>query len=354
MVDKVANVSTVPGVNPITAQIPNYVLAQLQNQRQQQMAAALMQQGTSPLEYDNRGRASWAQSLAKVLQTGLGMSLGNGAMGQQASLAQQGMQAQGQAYGMGQPSASQSALGQGAQQGSVGPTNENAARLAAALSPAQKQGVAGAVMATPYNPQGLPPEMLVNADYGSPTATAQRDALLKNLELTPEVKNNTWQGIQPETARAITISDATNKGFHGFTPGEPWTNTLTGAGGFAPKLPENAQPNAPFTPGSPIPSVGAVPGAIPVAARTSGATAGADASARLPYQTTTVLDTKNIPTLTTMGGIGRWRSGVGVKLARLLGWRREPELPLAAGTGTEVIAPFCRRLLFDCLLFSLI
>lgn len=265
--------ASVPALNPITAQIPNFAVQQMQAQRQQAIAQALMQQGMAPIDYDSKGRISWTQGLAKMLQAYEGTKMGNDAITQQAGLQQQGMQAQGQALGMGQPSPSQYALGQGAQAGSVGPTNENAARLAAALSPAQKQGVNGAVMGTPYNPTGLPPQLLMSAQYGDPVAKAQLETLLKNFEQTPEIKNGQYMGQSPGQMLANTQAKATSDAFHTFAPGESWTNTLTGAGGFSPKVPDYSQPSGTFTPGSPIPSVAPVPGSQPVVQDNSRATA---------------------------------------------------------------------------------
>lgn len=249
MVDKVQGV---PGVNPITAQIPNFVLQQMQAQRQQQLAAMLSEQGSSPIEYDPRGRISWTQGLAKALQSGMGAYLGSQAMGQQAGLQQQGMQAMGQAYGMGAPS----------------PTPQGQA-LASALqggqqAPQAPQQAPGG-QATSLNPYGAPPMLAMMASQGDPGAQEAYKTFLANQTTTPEIKNNAAFGITPDMARAMAVSKATNEGFHAFTPGESWTNTLTGQGGFAPKVPDNSQPNAAFTPGSPIPSVGVVPGAQGVA-----------------------------------------------------------------------------------------
>ena len=288
----VAPVAGVGAINPVTAQIPNFVLQQMQAARMQQMAAALSDDGMKPIDYDPRGRISWTQGLAKILQTGVGAKMGSNAITQQAGLTQQGMQAMGQAYGMGQPQgqppsqgqslaaalspqiASQNALSQGAQQGSVGPTVANGARMDAMTPPALPQApqipqapqppqvdpaMGGA--RTPLNPFGAPPLLAWQAGQGDASAMEAYKTLLANQAATPEMKNNAAFGITADQARAMAFSKATNDGFHAFNPGESWTNTFTGAGGFAPKLPDNSQPNAAFTPGSPIPSVGVVPGA---------------------------------------------------------------------------------------------
>lgn len=283
MVDKV---SGVPLVNPVTAQIPNFVLQQLQAQRNQQLAQTLQTQGMSPIDYDPHGRISWTQGLAKALQTGAGLALGNDAMSQQAGLQQQGMQAMAPMYGFGsQPSpqalaaainpadASHAALAQGAQQGSVGPTNSNAALMTALAGKAQPPASSAPTSAAPMNPFGAPPMLAYAASNGDPAALEQMKTFGANATSTPEMKNNSAFGISPEMARSMAISKASNEGFHAFTPGETWTNTFTGQGGFAPKVPENSQPNAPFTPGSPIPSVSPVPGSQTVAQANAQATA---------------------------------------------------------------------------------
>lgn len=206
-----AAVAGVPTLNPVTAQIPSFALAQLQAQRRMQMAQALTEQGLAPIDYDPKGHVSWTQGLAKMLSAGLGGSVFNQAAKQQAALQTQGMQAMGAAYGMGQqpgaggqpsPQAlaaaldprAAAALAQGAQQGSVGPTVDNAARMdgmpqssvpAQSVQPAQLQQPAGA----PLNPMGLPPMLLWQASQGDPAAQEQIKTLLANRTLTPEQRN---------------------------------------------------------------------------------------------------------------------------------------------------------------------
>jgi hypothetical protein len=208
MVTPVAPVSL---VNPVTAQIPSFALQTMQAQRQQQLAAALQQQGMAPLDYDPHGRASWTQGLAKVLQAGLGGYLGNKSMEQQAGLQTQGMQAMGAAYGMGQqpapaPSSGPSpqalgaaldpraaaALAQGGQQGSLGPTVANAARMdampAAAPAPAPMAPGMGGVQ-TPLNPYGAPPMLVYMASQGDPAAQEQLKTFMANQQMTDAQRN---------------------------------------------------------------------------------------------------------------------------------------------------------------------
>jgi hypothetical protein len=267
-----------PATNPSLLSNPDYMQQMLQTQRTQALAQALTDQGLAPVEYDPRGRISPWQGVNKLASALLGGYEAQQAMKGQAALQSQAVQSNLQQYGAGQtpqtapsPSqASQFALGQGAQAGSVGPTNDNARRLAAVLAPsqsapapgpAQAQGLPGAVAPVPANPYGISPDLMVRAQMGDPVAKVQLDNLLKNFEKTGEIKNWGYQGISGPEAKAMTLAEAAKKGFHSFAPGESWTNTFTGQGGFTPKLPEGTQPNAPFTPGSPIPSVGLVPGA---------------------------------------------------------------------------------------------
>lgn len=201
-------VAGVPSLNPITAQIPSYALQQLQAQRRMQMAQALTEQGLAPIDYDPKGHISWTQGLAKMLAAGLGGVAFSRAAKQQAALQTQGMQAMGQAYGMnqqppasGQPSPqalaaaldprASAALAQGAQQGSIGPTVGNAARMDAMPQPAapaqlEQQPQGGGA---PLNPMGLPPMLLWQASQGDPAAQEQIKTLLANRTLTPEQRN---------------------------------------------------------------------------------------------------------------------------------------------------------------------
>lgn len=305
MVAPVAGVAGVQGLTPITAQIPDFALRQMQAARGQQMAAAMMQQGMAPIDYDPRGRISWTQGLAKLLQSGVGMGMGSQSMQQQAALQQQGMQAMGQAYGMGGPQgattpqgtpqgataapnpqalagalspsiAAQQALAQGAQQGSVGPMNTNAATMTALQTPppqspvqsppapqAPQPGMGGSP--APLNPMGLPPMLLWQASQGDPAAQEQVKTLLANLQTTPEIKNNNWMGMQPGQALANAQGTATKAAQIEYKPGEFTSNAVTGQNSFYPSLPANSQPTS-VGPNGQVGSVVPVPGAAQVTA----------------------------------------------------------------------------------------
>lgn len=177
----VAAVAPVATLNPVTAQIPNFALQSMQSQRQQQLAAALTEQGMAPLDYDPRGRASWTQGLAKVLQEGVGAYLGKQAMTQQAGLQQQGMQAMGAALGMPQ---------MGSTPPAVAPAGPSPQALGAALGGSPAPAPAAPISGTALNPMGLPPMLVWAASNGDPAAQEQLKTLLANRQTTPEQKNS--------------------------------------------------------------------------------------------------------------------------------------------------------------------
>lgn len=280
--------AAVPALNPITAQIPNYALQSMQAQRQQAMAQALMEQGMAPVDYDNRGRISWTQGLAKMLSAYQGAKLGTSAMQQQAALQQQGMQAMGQAYGLGgqpdpqaiaaalQPQANaQRALAEGAQRGSVGPTTANAARMDAMAPPlppqAPQQDPNMGGTQTPLNPYGAPPLLAYQASNGDAGAMEQLKTFLANKTQTPEIKNNNWSGITPEQAKAMALAKAVKESKMDFKPGEFTSNAFTGQNGFYPSIPPNSQPTSPVGPNGFVGGVAPVSGAMGVLGGNAGA-----------------------------------------------------------------------------------
>lgn len=316
--------ATVPGLNPITSQIPNYAQQAMLAQRQQAIAQALTQDGMAPIDYDPRGRISWTQGLAKMLQAYTGAKLANQSINSQAGLQQQGMQAMGQAYGMSAPqgdqqalasalspqaaSAAQQAMSQGAQQGSVGPTTANASRMdamqpapAAPVASAPAPGMGG--VKTPLNPYGAPAMLAWQAGQGDASAMEAYKTFLANQTATPEMKNSAYMGQTPAQMLANTQGKAVKDAQIEYKPGEFTTNPITGQDGFYPKLPEYSQPAGPVASNGYVGGVAPVRGAIPTAAATSGAVASADAGGRFPYQTTTVLDASGNPTVATNGQV---------------------------------------------------
>lgn len=267
-----------PATNPSLLSNPDYMQQMLQTQRTQALAQALTDQGLAPVEYDPRGRISPWQGVNKLASALLGGYEAQQAMKGQASLQSQAVQSNLQQYGAGQtpqtapsPSqASQFALGQGAQAGSVGPTNDNARRLAAVLAPsqsapapgpAQAQGLPGAVAPVPANPYGISPDLMVRAQMGDPVAKVQLDNLLKNFEQTTEIKNNNWMGMTPQQALANANGKAMKEAQIEYKPGEFTFNPISGQGGFFPSLPANTQPVGPVGPNGHVGGVSLVPGA---------------------------------------------------------------------------------------------
>jgi hypothetical protein len=267
-----------PATNPSLLSNPDYMQQMLQTQRTQALAQALTDQGLAPVEYDPRGRISPWQGVNKLASALLGGYEAQQAMKGQASLQSQAVQSNLQQYGAGQtpqtapsPSqASQFALGQGAQAGSVGPTNDNARRLAAVLAPsqsapapgpAQAQGLPGAVAPVPANPYGISPDLMVRAQMGDPVAKVQLDNLLKNFEQTTEIKNNNWMGMTRQQALANANGKALKEAQLEYKPGEFTFNPISGQGGFFPSLPANTQPVGPVGPNGHVVGVSLVPGA---------------------------------------------------------------------------------------------
>lgn len=288
--------ATVPGLNPITSQIPNYAQQAMLAQRQQAIAQALTQEGMAPIDYDSKGRISWTQGLAKMLQAYSGAKLANQSINSQAGLQQQGMQAMGQAYGMGAPQgdpqalaaalspqvAAQQAMAQGAQQGSVGPTTANAARMDA-MQPAPAAPVAAAPgmggVKTPLNPYGAPALLAWQAGQGDASAMEAYKTFLANQTSTPEMKNSAYMGQTPAQMLANTQGKALKEAQIEYKPGEFTFNPVSGQGGYFPSLPANTQPTGPVGPNGHVGGVSLIPGA-PQALQTasqagaSGTTAG--------------------------------------------------------------------------------
>jgi len=175
-------VPTLPSLNPLAAQNPNVVKEYLTAQRQQQLAQALMQQGMAPIDYDPRGRISWAQGLAKMLQTGLGAWTGSNAIDSTAQAMSDANQAIASRFPSGSPSSpqgdtsapsptpstAQMALALGAQQGSVGPTNTNASLMDQISAPQPTSNSPPTTRAG--NPTGMAPPLTSGPTYSPPAA----------------------------------------------------------------------------------------------------------------------------------------------------------------------------------------
>lgn len=175
-------VPTLLSLNPLAAQNPNVVKEYLTAQRQQQLAQALMQQGMAPIDYDPRGRISWAQGLAKMLQTGLGAWTGSNAIDSTAQAMSDANQAIASRFPSGSPSSpqgdtsapspgpstAQMALALGAQQGSVGPTNTNASLMDQIAAPQPTSNSPPTTRAG--NPTGMAPPLTSGPTYSPPAA----------------------------------------------------------------------------------------------------------------------------------------------------------------------------------------
>jgi len=235
----------------INGQDPNYIYSIMQAQRQQQMAQMLTQEGASPIQYDTKGAISPYQGLAKMLQSYLGATTAQSANRNMAGLQAQGnqntMQALQTMFGGGsgangadpagiapsaamaqgamqQPSAP-GADGQMINQGGVGPTNANAARMAAMLQPQGGQttgapAVAGGGLSIPgMDPSVsamvymLDPEAYLKAALAAKTPTdAQKNS--RDPLIGPATISNLQTQNMPDVARLITMAQS-------LPPGDP-------------------------------------------------------------------------------------------------------------------------------------
>ena len=183
-----------PMANPALLTDPNYVAQSMQVQRQQALAQALSQQGMSNIDYDPRGRISPLQGINKMLAAYLGGTMGNSAIQGQAALQAQGMRAMlqqaggtaAQLNGGGQstqpaPSPATQALAQGASQGSVGPTTQNAATMNSIPPQAPQPVPQGGIQVTPMD--------IVMARMGDPVAMEKVAAERRATSAEREVAN---------------------------------------------------------------------------------------------------------------------------------------------------------------------
>lgn len=202
-----------PMINPITGQDPEYLRKVLQLQQRQKVAQALQQQSMTPIDYDPRGRISPWQGAAKLAQALLGGSGINSSINEQASLQSDGMKKMAQAYGAAAPSPTTPA----ASQASASPNNT---ALANALAPAPEGSQPQPSMqlpaqqfggnATPLNPHGLNPTLMLMAANGDPVAKMQVENELKRFELTGEQKNSCDPLIGRATIDNLEVSGMTN------------------------------------------------------------------------------------------------------------------------------------------------
>jgi hypothetical protein len=329
---------------------PNLAASAALIQQRQAMAQALMQQGMTPLDTNNRTiggvgyRISPMEGLAKMLQTYVGRqgveqaTSDLGALGNQAYQAQVARLQPGQSpsFSPEQVSqASQNALSQGAAQGDVGPTVTNGQRIGAALMGQQPTNAGRPT--NPLNPNGVPAELLAQATMGmipeklaelqmaryAPNATtvqalqggmdpmqANRDAQIKANAATPQITAMKQAGftdqqiaqlIAATNTKDLTIAARPNQSM--FTAG---ANGMMSLGAVAPDPEGNNQYNV----NNGQVSAASVPGVVQNSAQISGAKAGASAAATAPFDVVTGYDsTTNTPFLasksTVVGGGGQ-------------------------------------------------
>jgi hypothetical protein len=283
-------------------------------QQRQALAQAMLQQGMQPVDTSNRSiggigyRISPMEGLAKILQAYAGnKGMQQGAQ-DQAALA-------GQAYGallsrlqpQSPPSfdpsqvsqAQQGALSTGAAAGSVGPTNDNAARLALALKAAQPANPG--TPPNPMNPTNAPADLLagVQAGFipeklgelmmkpytataatqaavqgGMPIATANQAQFAKDTT-DPKILAMQQAGFSPDLIKAAMMGETAKAAEIERKPGQQFVNPMLGASGMVPKLPDYANPVGAIAPNGAVPAVSLIPGAVQASARVAGADQGA-------------------------------------------------------------------------------
>lgn len=299
-------------------------------QQRQALAQALLQQGMTPLDTSNRQIGGVAyhvspfEGLAKLAQTYVGRKGIEQATQDQANLA---AQAYGNLLQRYQPGgqitpdqvsqASQNALSQGAQEGSVGPTQANAQRLGQAI-------VNTPTPVNPNNPIGLPAELLAGHAMGiipdkvlelqaaryAPTpatvqalqggmnpVTANQQTFQKSVT-DPEIYKLQQAGFSPQqiqqyfaakNAKENIMAARPDQSLYQFGPdGQPQLAAV------APNPQENMQFQV--GPGGGL-SAQPVPGAVPAVAGMAGPRAGAVAAAQAPYNVVETYDPMtNAPT----------------------------------------------------------
>jgi len=219
--------ANVQPINPLVDQNQDYLLAQMKAQRAQQLADMLTQEGTQPIQYDQRGAISPLQGLAKLLQAYSGGSMANSAMQQSAAARSMGAALMAKAYGLDN---GQSTV----QQDSSMPMDATAAVGAGggqqrpAPQPSPRPGGT-----SPLNPYGAPPALLMMAAQGDPAAKAQLDTFLKGVELTPEQKNSRDSLIGASTLENLATQNMTPlqkmaRALQNSAPGSIMANTMQG------------------------------------------------------------------------------------------------------------------------------
>lgn len=190
-------------INPLSIVDPQSVADQSQIEWQRQMAAALMQGGMQQPQGGMAGQVyvgpSWTQGLANMLKVYGGKQMMDTANKQSVGLAQRQGQMLRSAFGMGapdqpqQPDPVQQGLAQGAANGSVGPTNANAAAVNALRTQPQP---APAPQAGPMTMPGMSPGEAMARYLMAPEEYSK--AMMSNFTPTDLQKNARAGGLGPD------------------------------------------------------------------------------------------------------------------------------------------------------------
>lgn len=328
---------------------PNTAAENALIQQRMAMSQALLQQGTTPIDTNNRSiggvgyRVSPMEGLAKLLQAYTGRQGVEQATRDQGALANQAHQAlvnslqtsQTPSFDPSQVSdASSNALASGAAQGSVGPTDANAQSMGQALM--QTPPANAGRPTNPLNPNNVPPEMLARIIQGmvpdevgksilaryAPTSTtvqalqgnqdpvsANANALAKSNAPTPEYYALQSAGVSPDMIKTLMLGKAAKEAEIERKSGNQFVNPVLNSSGIVPKIPDNANPVGGIAPnGALTGGVSQMPGARQISAGNAGANAGAVAAAQAPFDALTGYDpVTNTPYFTSKSaalGIG--------------------------------------------------
>lgn len=292
------------GMNPAYLLDPSLYGGQQQVDQQQAIANLLLQQGLAPLGGTEMAgqvaiKRSPVEGIAKLAALLSGQNLQQTAnqaqmvqamrMKQSADQNFPGLNGQPQPQ-QPQPDPAQTALAQGAAQGSVGPTNANAGRLAAALGAPPQQPP------PQPQPQGLnfPGQSPQNSYLGfmedtpgylkdlrattAPTdatkmaAQAHQDPVAANVaalmksNTDPKILAMKQAGFTDAQIFAAVYGEAAKNAEIDRKAGNQFSNPLTGASGMVPKIADNANPVGSPLPNGALPAVAGIPGAPGVVA----------------------------------------------------------------------------------------
>lgn len=308
---------------------PSLSVDQAALERNMALATALRQQAMAPVDTKSRMmgniayRISPLEGLAKLLQGQQANNLDTENDSSRMAMAQRQSDLVRALLGMGTNSpdaASTASLAQGAaasppvqgddgsltNTGGIGPTNDNAQRMASILKGNQGNQGGGALSVTgdpnkDFAMMMFAPDAFNSAlgnKYQTTDATrmamagkvdpvaANRGALAK-ANTAPGVFEQTQAGMTPAEIRQAAIATAAKQGEVERRGGNEFANFFTNQSGIVPKIPEFSNPVGPVASNGGLPGgVERMPGSLPIAGANAQATAGGAASGQFQQVTT--------------------------------------------------------------------